>query len=321
MHLDHPGIRRLLWQQGGVIARRQVLGLGGTDNDIERCIRRREWAPIHRGVYVDHTGPPSWLQRAWAAVLCFWPAALAGESSLLAHGVRLGLSTDRHRTPRIRVAVRPSRSLADIPGVQVRRVTGFDRWAMMHLAPPRTRVEHALLETASRCHEAGAVAVLGDSCQRRHTTAARLAEALVLLPRLPHRRLLLGILTDVAEGAYSVLERNYLIRVERPHGLPTGRRQRRVRLGSSVAFRDVEYVGLRTVVELDGRLGHEAAVDRWTDLERDLAGAAQGVLTLRAGWGQVLEPCRLAGVVGDLLRVRGWSGRPHPCSPGCGVAR
>ena len=38
---------------------------------------------LHPGVYVDHTGEPSWLQLAWASVLLCWPAALAGHSDRL----------------------------------------------------------------------------------------------------------------------------------------------------------------------------------------------------------------------------------------------
>ena len=55
-------------------------------------LRRREWARVHPGVYVAHTGPLSWPQRAWSAVLLVAPAALSGSSALHAHGV--GVTTD-----------------------------------------------------------------------------------------------------------------------------------------------------------------------------------------------------------------------------------
>ena len=67
-------VRHLLALQCGVIARRHVLEAGGTDNDIQRLIRRRQWARVHEGVYVDHTGPLSPIQRDWAAVLYAWLA-------------------------------------------------------------------------------------------------------------------------------------------------------------------------------------------------------------------------------------------------------
>jgi len=56
-------VKGLLVAQGGVVSRSQVLGAGLDDAYIERRLRRREWAKVHRGVYVDHTGELSCLQR------------------------------------------------------------------------------------------------------------------------------------------------------------------------------------------------------------------------------------------------------------------
>jgi hypothetical protein len=117
-----------------------------------------------------------------------------------------------------------------------------------------------------------------------------------------------------------VLERRYLLHVERAHGLPKARRQQRARTGSGATHRDVEYVEQALVLELDGRLGHEWALDRWDDLNRDLDAATSGRLTLRAGWGQVLQPCRLARVLALILAARGWTGTPHACGPRCSLA-
>lgn len=126
----------------------------------------------------------------------------------------------------------------------------------MNLSPPRVRLEYAVLTFAARSStEDAAVATVADACQAGRTTARRLVDALAGIRRIPRRRLLLTVLDDVASGAYSALERCYLTAVERPHGLSAGTRQRRVSPGRSIAYRDVEYVGLRTVVELDGRLG------------------------------------------------------------------
>jgi hypothetical protein len=63
----------LLLEQDGIIARWQVLAAGHDDNWIENRLRRREWARVHRGVYVAHTGPVTWRQQAWAALLCTGP--------------------------------------------------------------------------------------------------------------------------------------------------------------------------------------------------------------------------------------------------------
>jgi hypothetical protein len=59
----------------------------------------------------------------------------------------------------------------------------------------------------------------------RTRSRRRLSCALERLGNLKGRASLVGVLRDVAEGAYSVLERRYLRDVERAHGLPAGRRQ------------------------------------------------------------------------------------------------
>lgn len=76
-------------------------------------------------------------------------------------------------------------------------------------------------------------------------------------------------------------------------------------------------VDQRTLVELDGAFGHRDTSDRWADLQRDLDASLSDHVTLRPGWAQVLEPCRLAGIVGQVLRQRGWQERVRPCRTGC----
>ncbi|WP_207792813.1 hypothetical protein [Nocardioides acrostichi] len=80
-------IARLLRQQDGVVARRQLLAIDDVDRTaVTRTIRRRELVTVHAGVYVGHNGSLTWLQRAWTAVLWAGPeAALTGESALRAY--------------------------------------------------------------------------------------------------------------------------------------------------------------------------------------------------------------------------------------------
>lgn len=315
--MDKLGVADLLGIQHRVISRRQVLGAGGSDVDIERRIRRREWAHVQHGVYADHTGPLDGFARSWAAVLCCWPAALGGSSALGVHGLRMPGGDD----PRVEVVIDQSRRLDPGPGIRVTRSGRFAEIALLHLEPPRVRLEYAVLTVASRARgEDGAVAVLADACQTRRTTPERLRLELVARPRLVRRRFLGEVLGDAAEGAWSALERRYLVRVESAHDLPHAERQRVVRPGRSVAHRDVDYLGMRTVVELDGRLGHEWNAERWGDLQRDIDSVVAGDLTLRVGWRHVLEPCRLAGAVAAVLLARGWSGSPRPCRHDCPLA-
>jgi hypothetical protein len=301
-------------EQGGVIARRQVLAAGGDDNLIERMIRRNEWRPVHPGVYVNHTGTPTGEQLNMAAVQYAWPAALTGESALVAHGVRNIAATG------VNVAIDATRRVRSRPAIEVTRLARFATQTHWQRLPPRIRLESAAVQVASRrwkTHgEAAAVALLSDICQQQRSTPARLLAAVEAHGRLDGRAFLRTVLDDVACGAYSVLERRYLTQVERPHGLPRAIRQGRFASPVRAGFRDVHYTSQQLVLELDGRLGHEWAADQWADLERDLVSVIDGQLTVRLGWGPVSSPCRLAVMIGQLLIARGWTGPVLRC-PSC----
>lgn len=88
----------VLRQQDGVISRRQALAAGFQEHEIRRLLRRNEWARVHAGVYVDHTGPPTWSQRTWAAVLYAAPAALCLESALGAETSLIHVAIERQRS-------------------------------------------------------------------------------------------------------------------------------------------------------------------------------------------------------------------------------
>jgi hypothetical protein len=306
-------VQSLLHHQDGVVSRRQVLSVGLNDDDIARLVRRREWARLFPGVYVDHTGVPSWRQRAWGATLLHAPAVLGSWSALRVSGIAVQSPSDA-----ISLVIAAHRRVDDPPGVHTARTRAWTRTAQLHLSPPRVRLEMAALGAASEANSAdAAVALLGDLVQQRRTTAIRLQASLRELPRLPRRQLLGDVLADVATGAVSALERRYLRDVERAHGLPRGSRQHRVSVEGKTQLRDVLYQRQGVAVELDGRLGHELWQDRWSDLDRDLRTLRDGSVTVRAGWGQVLQPCRLAEAMSGVLVPRGWSGRPVPCGPAC----
>ena len=219
------------------------------------------------------------------------------------------------------MAIAPNRRVRSGPGLRVRRLSDYDRIVQTHLSPPRLRVEAALLQVAAEARtEDKVVSVLADACQSGATTPRRLGRELDLMRSLPRRALLAEILADVSAGALSPLERRYLRDVERAHRLPGAGRQRPYLVDGSRVQRDVEYPAQATVVELDGRLNHEAAEDRWDDLDRDLSSAEAGKQTLRIGWRQVLQPCRTAATVAGILAARGWRGSPTPCGPHCLVA-
>ncbi|HET6168226.1 MAG TPA: hypothetical protein VFE07_15445 [Marmoricola sp.] len=306
-------LEELLVHQAGVISRAQVRTVGLQPHDIRRKLRRREWVVVHEGVYVNHTGPLTWLQRAWSAVLFAWPAALCHRSSLRATD---GPGRRGHDDDPIDIAIDRDRSVRAPEGIVVHRLADLDDKALWNTSPPRLRIEEAALDVAAEATcDFDAVALLGDAVQSRRTTAARLLAALERRSRLRRRAFLKAVLLDVKDGACSALEHAYLLRVERPHGLPVADRQV-VASSHGPLYRDVVYGAYATVIELDGRLFHGRPEARDRDLERDLDAVIDSQLTtVRLGWGQAVErPCTTAQKIGRLLARNGWAGQVDSCA-------
>ncbi|MGH3346232.1 MAG: hypothetical protein ACRDO4_04570, partial [Nocardioides sp.] len=218
----------------------------------------------------------------------------------------------------IHVAVdRRRRTLVAPDGVRIHHLADLSTKVLWNGAPPRVRIEHAVIDVAAESrNDLEAIATLADAAQSRRTTPERMLAALESRSRIARRAFLTEVLDDVAQGACSVLEREYLARVERPHGLPTAARQV-TDSARGPLYRDVEYREQGLIVELDSRLFHDNARARDRDLDRDLDVAVDGRETARLGWGQVFgRPCATAYRIGQLLQARGWHGEAKPC-PEC----
>jgi hypothetical protein len=324
--MDRSDLTLLLRHQSGVVARKQILALGGEPHDVRRMLRRRDLVVIHRGVFVDHTGEPTWLQTAWAAVLAtavFEDGTVEPTGSGLSHDSALRIAEGPGRTETgdgpIHVLVETGRRIEAPPGIVVHRSRHFDERMVAGLSPPRARFEHALLDVAEgTADRMEALALLARPVGDRRTTAARLLRTAQGRSRLTQRDWIERVLGDVAAGSCSVLEHGYLTRVVRPHALPVPRRQRRDVTPIGVVYRDAAYGGV--FVELDGRLFHGDLRD--ADLDRDLFAAVTGSTTIRLGWGQIFrQPCRTAWALGSILAVEGDLDGPHPCDAGCPVGR
>ncbi|EGD54255.1 hypothetical protein [Gordonia neofelifaecis] len=312
---DSTELDRIIRAQSGVISRRQALACGADSADIRRRKRRRDWIAVYDGIYITHNGPMTWLQHAWCAILYAGPAALSHTSALRA------VTGDGNERGPIHVAVDAHRNLSGVPGVVVHYRSDLESVMLSDVHPPRVRLEETVLDLASAGSTTEAIAILSDVVGGRWTTADRLLVALDRRRRLRLHAFLRDVLTDVRDGACSVLEHQYLNEVERRHGLPTPVRQAPTTVGRR-GFRDIDYPEFGLVVELDGRLGHDDAVSRDRDLERDLDAAAHADRrTVRIGSGQVFgRPCSTAAKVGRILIAQGWETGPRPCrSPTCSV--
>ncbi len=248
-------------------------------------------------------------------MLFSWPAALCHESAL-----RAGDGPGRRNVDEslIHVAVDRPRNLVAPEGIRLHRMTGFGDRVLWNLGPPRVRYEQALLDLAADARtDLDALGVLADAVGSRRTTTQRLITALDQQLRIARRPWLSSVLRDIAGGTCSVLEHGYLTRVERPHGLPKGRRQAPARSTRGSVFRDVEYEDQRLIVELDGHV-HPAPGWRMTGHGPGPRCRHRREADVRIGYGQVFERgCVTTTKVGSVLSRRGWPGSIDRC-PLCG---
>ena len=301
--MELSDLRPLLDHQSGIASRRQLRDAGAAPNDVRRWLRSRQLVTVYPGVYARHNGPLTWSSRAWAAVHRYWPAGLVLDTAVdLAGDV-------------IHVGVREGRSgLTRERGIQVHRLRHLDDRIQWNRSPPRQRLEDAVISLASTQPRRQAVELITDACRSRRTTPGRLHRELSDHCNVRDRAWLLSVLDDAARGVQSVLEHTYLRRVERAHGLPRSERQVRESSAQGVIYRDVLYRAWGLAVELDGRIGHESARERSSDLARDLEAATGRLLTVRLGWHQVeVDPCATAASLARILRQRGWTGQMRAC--------
>ena len=317
----------LLTHQDGVIARPQFLAAVGAPYDLQRLVRRRELTRLLPGVFVNHSGLPTWQQRAIGGVMLagrisrdlrMTGAALGGHSALraaLGHQWRHGGG----ESAPIIVCISDRRSHQPVPGYRFVRRARLSDVADQLVTPPRLRPEEAVLDVVGGLADpVDGVGILADLCQSRRVSSAQVLSALEGRAKFSGRRRLGRVLADLAAGTSSALEYEFIERVVRAHGLPVPTRQssRVIPAGgrSRREFRECEWPQFTLVAELDGRAFHDNAGQRDRDLDRDLDDQVAGKQAIRLGWGQVTaRACDTAHKLGVILRARGWDGPVHRC--------
>jgi Protein of unknown function (DUF559) len=310
-------IEWLIKGQAGVITRGQALAAGLSRHAVQARLDGGRWQRIHVGVYAAYSGRPTRESLLWAAVLGVRSGAvLSHQTAAELHGL---LDVGKSRT--IHVMVPRGRSVTRLAGVTIHYSQRVDLARHPALEPPRTRLEETVLDLAeAEANATGAISWMLTACASRRTTPDRLLRAMEARPRVRRRKVLLVALGDARLGVESILERGYLYRVERPHGLPEPVRQRRTRVGGTSRYEDVRYEKYGVIVELDGQESHPAG-RRWQDVRRDNVSATNGWITLRYSYADVMErPCEIAAEVASALRARGYTGDARACGPACAVA-
>lgn len=311
-------MRSLLRGQQGVLAIEQAREHGWSYGTVRHAVDSRRWRRVHRGVVLAQTGPMTYLQHVWAAVLA------GGDHAVASHGTALWLA-DRSVAPPRHVHL-----TVPLPG----QVRVADQMVKVHRSatlspvdvhptarPTRVVVQRAVIESAAVAQSVDdAVAVVARSVQRGLTTPARLLAVVERIPNLPRRPVLIEALGLAGAGAHSPAEVRYL-RHANGHGLPEPDLQRREVAGGAF-YVDAYYrrhPGRPVVVELDGRLGH-FDVESWRrDMLRDSAHVARGRVALRVpALLTFTDPGRPIGLVASVLRREGWDGeltcRSRTCS-------
>jgi hypothetical protein len=307
-------VRELADLQAGVVGRSQLVALGIPRAFVRRELRARRWQRVHPRTYVTFTGPLPFPTRVWAAI-CY-----AGEDAVASHGTAAFLAGLVDDEPdRIDVTVRHGHRVAERPGLRIHQSRLLAATRHPVRTPPQTRVEDTVLDLTDAATDEGSVIdIVMRACQRRLTTAARLALRARGRKRLRWRWLVTELLAEVQAGVLSALERRYFRDVERAHGLPRGTRNLAEGPRGRRRYRDVRYRRWRVVVELDGRAAHPEEWRELDDLRDNDLLADDGTVTLRYGWRSVtVRHCATAGQVGRVLMSRGWSGSLTVCGPAC----
>lgn len=315
-------ILRLLASQGQTIARSQAIGLGLDAETIRNRLRYGHWQQLSTGVYAAFTGTPERESEIWAALLRVGSgAALSHWTAAERHGltdkpgsaIHVTVQADRH----------PAR-WAKIPGIVIHRSSVLERARHPALLPPCTRIEHTvldLIEAAGSFDEA--YDWICRAVGRRRTTAGRLRVAMDERPRMRWRRDVELALGDARDGGLSLLELRYIRGVERPHGLPTAKRQARIGQHGGNRYLDNFYEQYRACVEVDGTAAHPAA-EQWRDKRRDRWNSVhERIETIRVGFLDLRDQrsrCETAADVATWLSGRG-PRVGHSCRrPGCTVS-
>ena len=235
-----------------MIAQSQLTGLQVSRSEVRRHLRVRRWAQRTSHVFSTTTGPLSWDQRLWLAVLHAGPTALIGGlTAAKVHGLR---NWDRdHITRSCSTTSLHSNPIEGVQFFRSRRPLA-DMRARGDL--PLCMIEPAILLFAgyerNRRTAHGAVAAV---VQQRLTDAERLRDWVERLKPLRRAKEFRTLLADISGGAQSLAEVD-VNRACTEFGVrrPTRQRRRRDSHGR-VRFTDCEWhlgEGQVLVLEVDG---------------------------------------------------------------------
>jgi very-short-patch-repair endonuclease len=273
---------RVAATQEGVVTRRQARLMGMTDGAVRHAVVSGRWQRVRPRVFAVHVGPITGPAAAWAAVL------YAGSGAALSHCSAAAIYGWCKAPSAIHVTVPASRVVTTQPGLVLHRASFGPRDVIRVSRLPATSPQRTLVDVVGSATTAGdALGAISRALQSRRVTASAVVTA-IGERRLRWRREILEALDDLSGGSHSYLELQFA-RLLRAHGIPLGARQ------AAFGRTRVDMAYERVVIELDGRLGHDAQHERWRDMDRDNMQSLAGRTVLRFGWNDVRDrPCAVA---------------------------
>ena len=266
--MTHP-FRDHLWRplaeaQAGMLAHRQLRGLGVSRGEVRHHVSVGRWAARSREVVSTTTGPLSLEQRHWFGVLHAGPTAMIGGLTALEHRGLKRWSRDD-----VTILVGNRHSFEPLPGfVFFRTRRPYDLLVGSGELPACRPEPAVLLFAAHEPHVRTALGAITATVQQRLTTTDRLLEAVDALTPLRRARAIRELLEDVAGGAHSMAEVD-LRKACREYAVQPPRSQRvRYDRAGRKRYTDGEWTlpdGRDLVLEVDGAFhddADEAVLDR-----------------------------------------------------------
>lgn len=313
--LSGVGLQELLADHDGVVSTSEVL-MYMTEDQLRWQISSGRWQKPARGVVVTQSGPLTYRQALWAALLRAGPrAALAGLTAARLDGFK-GFDDKRSfgDTPIHLLAPAGYKRRTPPPGLIVithyaRTLTEEDVHPFRQ--PRRTRIARSLIDAAAWMPtERGAMAILAAGVEQRLVRAQDLSQVVDRMGALHRRKLIRETIGDVAGGSQALSELDFTRQVIRAFRLPEPSRQaaRRDAKGRR-RWTDVTWDNYKIVEEIDGAHHAKDPLQRWDDMERDIDLGLDGYLTLRfPAWFVRTNPEYVAGKILEALRRAGYRG-------------
>jgi hypothetical protein len=253
--VDERAVRDMALHQHGVIARRQVLELGGSDAAIDRNLSLGRWDRARDGVYVVGAAPATWQRSAMAATLA------AGDGSLLALRSSIRLWGLVERSGVVQVLIHADRRVR-LPGIEIHRTRLLEPIdGAVVQAIPVTSLARSLIDV-SPTQSASTMGAMVDAAIRLHGLSidhlAAQVDRLTRPGRAAPRPLIEALLLRAPgyDPGRSALESRVLEVIELA-GLPAPVRQHRVvRPDGRHAFIDLSYPLHLLAIEADGWAHH-----------------------------------------------------------------